>query len=312
MSTYNTTDFLNLRSQPVVAKGNILAVMPPDTVVEKIDGEEVPGWFRIRTVLGKAVADGYASQKYLQPTTEELPPLVKTVAGNIPAVHYPAGNRKVDRNSINLWVYPLNEPGLLKLDLKQIRDAADRAAGIHNVVEYINVEQSRRYTPNAHSTYCNIYAYDLAYCVGAFLPRVWWTPDAIALMQRGQVLTPRYDQNVTEYTANYICNWFEQYGPSFGWLRVFDLTTLQTEVNKGTLGIIVGQRINMNNPGHIVGIIPEDDKHKAEEHNGKITSPLQSQAGAKNKKYYSGYNWWEDSSRFKKFGFWVWKDPLSA
>jgi len=304
MNNFVTTDFLNLRNQPLIAKGNVIAVMPPDTIVESLNGEEAPGWLKVKVMLGKTLAQGFASRKFLQSTTQELPE--EQPAATIPLVHYPpSADRKVRRNHAGDWAYFLNEPGLLKVALDQVPAETEKCASIHNVIEYLDVEHSARYLPRAGSTYCNIYAYDVAYCLGAYLPRVWWTAEAIIQLQQGQTLVPKYDQNITEYTANRICNWFDQYGVSFGWQRLFDLTALQNEVNKGKLGIIVGQRINMSNPGHIVAVVPENDQHRAKRNGTTVISPLQSQAGAKNKKYFTGLNWWEDTSRFKKFGFWL-------
>jgi hypothetical protein len=303
MNNFITTDFLNLRNQPLIAKGNVIAVMPPDTVVESINGE-MSGWLKVKVMLGKTWTEGFASRKYLQATTLALPE--EQPAAAIPLVHYPPGDRKVSRNQTGTWAYHLNEPGLLKVALDQVQGETEKCASIHNVVEYLDVEHSARYAPKLPSTYCNIYAYDVAYCLGAYLPRVWWTAEAIVQLQQGKILVPKYDQNITEYTANRICNWFDQYGVSFGWQRLFDLTALQNEVNKGRLGIIVAQRINMSNPGHIVAVVPENDQHKAKWNGSMVISPLQSQAGARNKKYFSGLNWWEDSGKFKKFGFWVW------
>jgi len=305
MNNFITTDFLNLRNQPAIAQGNVIAVMPPDTVVESLNGEEAPGWLKVKVMLGKTLTQGFASRKFLQSTSLELTEEQPAAAAAIPPVHYPPGDRKISRNQVNGRAYPLNEPGLLKVALDQIQGVTEKCAAIHNLLDYLDVEHSARYAPGGGSTFCNIYAYDVAYCLGAYLPRVWWTAGAIVQLQQGQSLVPKYDQNITEYTANQICNWFDQYGVSFGWQRLFDLTALQNEVNKGKLGIIVGQRINMSNPGHIVAVVPENDQHMAKRNNTSVLSPLQSQAGAKNKKYFTGLNWWEDSSRFKKFSCWI-------
>lgn len=303
MSNYITTDFLNLRSQPVTGKQNVLAVMPPDTVVENLEASTAPGWLNIKTVLGNMETQGFASEKYLSATTLTLPAI--TASPDIPPVHYPTGGRTVSRANSNLRAYPLNEPGLVQFDLKTVADPVERKTDIHNVIKYLDVEHSARYAPDSLHTYCNIYAYDVAYCLGAFLPRVWWTESAIAEIKEGKDVTPLYDRTITELTANLITDWFEKYGSSFGWKRLFDLTLLQNEVNKGMPGIIVAQRINMNNPGHIDAVVPETSSLSAKRAGDTVLSPLQSQAGAKNKQYYTGLNWWEDTTRFKKFGFWV-------
>jgi len=273
MNNFITTDFLNLRNQPAIVKGNVIAVMPPDTVVEGLNGEEAPGWLKVKVMLGKTLAQGFASRKYLQSTALGFPDEAPApVVNAIPAVHYPPGDRKISRKQVHGRAYPLNEPGLLKVALDQVQGAAEKCAAVHNLLDYLDVEHSARYAPGEGSTFCNIYAYDVAYCLGAYLPRVWWTAEAIVQLQQGQTLTPKYDQNITEYTANRICNWFDQYGVSFGWQRLFDLTILQNEVNKGKLGIIVAQRINMSNPGHIVAVVPENDLHSAKRNGSSVVS----------------------------------------
>ena len=303
MSNYITTDFLNLRSRPLTGEQNVLAVMPPDTVVEDLNANSAPGWLNVKTVLGNTETQGFVSEKYLASTTLPLP--VLTPPANLPPVHYPTGGRTVNRMNINLRAYPLNEPGLVQFDLKSVADPVERKSDIHKVIGYLDVEHSARYAPDSKHTYCNIYAYDVAYCLGAYLPRVWWTESALAELKEGKEVTPLYDRTITELTANLITDWFEKYGPSFGWRRFFDLTLLQNEVNKGMSGIIVAQRINMNNSGHIDAVVPETSTLSARRSGNQVLSPLQSQAGAKNKQYYTGLNWWEDTTRFKKFGFWV-------
>src|SRR5258706_11068437 len=109
MNNYITTDFLNLRSQPLTGEQNVLAVMPPDTVVEDLNSNSAPGWLNVKAVLGNTATQGFASEKYLVPTTLTLPALIPSP--DIPPVHYPTGGRTVTRTNINLRAYPLNEPG---------------------------------------------------------------------------------------------------------------------------------------------------------------------------------------------------------
>jgi hypothetical protein len=304
MSKFITTASLNLRRQPQIIKGNVLGVMPPDTVVEEINPDVQAGFRQIKTRLANILVEGFASQKYLELTDLPLSEIEEHLP--IPAVHYPPRNRVINRNGI-ARVYPLNEPGLIKIDLRNVHDDAERRKSIHNLLNYLDVERSARYAPDSSSTFCNIYAYDIAYCLGTYLPRVWWTSDAIVKIQQQVNVPIQYDKTVTEFTANRIADWFEKYGEVFGWQRLFDLTAFQSEVNKGQLGILVAQRVNMNNPGHIVAVVPEIPMHEAKRNSGIVVVPLQSQAGRNNKKYTVANAWWEDTSRFKKFGYWLWK-----
>lgn len=301
MNNYSTTGFLNLRKEPKKVAGNVLLVLPPDTIVEKTGFSG--NWFQVKAVIGGVIVTGYASSDFLIPSDDELPSVLPL--STIPRVDYPAGNKNINLND-TARICPLNEPGLIKADLSTITTVNERSTTIHNIINFLSVEKSARYAPGSGHTYCNIYAYDVAYCTGAYLPRVWWTNDAITKIKTGNIPAVKYAVSVSEYTANMITDWFEKYGQSFKWDRVFNLTELQNEVNKGKLGIIVAQRINMNNPGHIVAVVPETETLHAIRNGSEVTSPLQSQAGSSNKKYFTGYKWWEDTTRFKKFGFWIW------
>ncbi len=57
-----TTDWLNLRSGPVITadkKSNVIGVLPPDTVVEKLPDLNVNNWFHVRAFLGRMEALGF-------------------------------------------------------------------------------------------------------------------------------------------------------------------------------------------------------------------------------------------------------------
>jgi hypothetical protein len=308
MSNYITTAALNLRSQPQKVTGNVLGVMPIDTVVEEVNPNLESGFRLVKTILSNNPVQGYASQKFLQPTTLQLSSGIQPLP--IPMANLSPGNKIVGLNDTTR-IYPLNIPQAETFKnngLNRVTDAEQRRQRIKDVINFLNVENSQRYAPNSTSTYCNIYAYDISYCLGTYLPRVWWTSDAIVEMQNGTQVPVQYDKTVTEFTANRIADWFEKFGSLFGWQRLFDLTAFQNEVNNGQLGILVAQRVNMNNPGHIVAVVPETEAFKAKRNNaGTVAVPLQSQAGRINKKYTAGNLWWEDKTRFKKFGFWLWK-----
>lgn len=86
---------------------------------------------------------------------------------------------------------------------------------------------------------------------------------------------------------------------------MFDLDTLQADANSGRAGIICAQRNDMEKPGHIQIIAPEHDDKVAKRVAGKVTQPLQSQAGASNFNYdFLGSSWWQGAA-FKQFGFWT-------
>ena len=301
MSTFITIDTLNLRREPGLGN-NIIFPMPPETIVEKID--EKSGWFQVRTLRANNVVIGFAFSQFLKQTTlpfpEPEPPL-----SNVPVVHLNPGSNVITRGGTGR-AFPLNEPGLVKVDLRQIADPGERRVQIGRVLDFLDVERSLRYAPNTKNTFCNIYAYDVAFCLGAYIPRVWWTSGAIVRLVAGEQVKPVYDKTVTELNANRLADWFEQFGASFGWRFLTDPTILQQEANQGKLGVIVAQRVNQNFSGHIVAVPPETATQRATRNGNAVTIPLQSQAGARNRKYFANLNWWSDA-KFKKFTFWVWE-----
>lgn len=309
MSNYKTTAFLRLRSTPEKdATGrNIIDTMPPDTVVEKVGDSSTPGWVKVRTLFGNMVMEGFAAEEYLQALQEPVSLPQPEVFGKSPTPVHLKTSRSVVRNSAEGRAYPLNENGLVKKDLNKTTGEAERRAAVHDVVTYLDVEHSARYSPTTKSTYCNIYAYDVSYCLGAYVPRVWWQGAALQRAMNGEKPDVIYGNTVLELNANSLTNWFENYGPAFGWKRFLNLTALQEEVNKGKLGIVVAQRMNLNFSGHIVAVVPERPEAEASWSNGQVVSPLQSQAGVRNRRYFTGANWWLVPNKFRKFGFWVWE-----
>jgi hypothetical protein len=311
MSNYKVTDWLNLRSSPEIPEDrgkNVLGILSPETVVERLADENEGNWMHVKAYLGNHLTEGFTSSLYLDETDAILSAPEEGHAG-ISAVHLLIkSNKLIRRNEINGRAYHLNEPGMVQVDIKPVTDIAERTRRIHDVINWLNVEHSARYAPTTLNTYCNIYAYDVAYCLGLYLPRVWWNENAFKTMQQGNTPEIIYEKTVTELNANALTNWFENYGDLFGWKRIMDIDVLQTKVNAGTLGIIVAQRINLNRSGHIVAIVPEKDLLKAQRDiDNKVISPLQSQAGSNNKKYFTGNNWWLNPNKFRKFGLWVWE-----
>jgi hypothetical protein len=302
MSKYKTTGRLYLRREPVITDNNKITVMPLDTIVEAIGDDISTEWRRVTTVLGNEQISGFCSTKYLTETDEPLPLI--TAQPDIPEAHLMT-RKAVTRNGKD-WAYPLSEPGFSRIDLNSLPAVGDKIQAIYSVLDFLNVEKSARYAPNSKSTYCNIYAYDITYCLNRYVPRVWWYQRSLDAIAAGANVKPAYGKTVFELNANAITDWFEDFGAVFRWKRLWNLEDLQGEVNMGKIGIIVAQRINLNSPGHIVAVIPENTDHKANRSaTGEITAPLQSQAGATNRRIFSGARWWDNPKKFGKFGFWV-------
>jgi hypothetical protein len=310
MSNYITTDWLNLRRDPSIPadkNSNVIGVLPPESVVEQLPDLNTNHWFHVRTFLGNKEAKGFTSTNFLKETQNVLPVIEPAQTGIIPEAHLIPGTGKIiRRNEINGRAFPLNEPGVKRFQIAHSANKAQNIKEIHEVLGWLDVEHSQRYAPTNSNTYCNIYAYDVAYCCGVYIPRVWWNEKAFQQIKNGLKPQPVYEKMVTELNANALTDWFENYGESFHWKRVLDIDILQKEVNTGMLGFIVAQRINLNRSGHIVAIIPETSDHHAQrDANNNIISPLQSQAGVVNKQLFTANNWWVNPNKFRKFGLWV-------
>lgn len=112
-----------------------------------------------------------------------------------------------------------------------------------------------------------------------------------------------YGTTVQELNANSLYQWLEEFGPDFGWRRTVSVTELQDAANSGQVCLIVGQRKELNQPGHICAVVPETQEHRVSRRGTVVTVPLQSQAGARNFRY-GGRVWWT-GSQFGRFAFWI-------
>ena len=186
--------------------------------------------------------------------------------------------------------FPLNQPG--GMPFNSGTTSAQKIASLIGIIGFLKVDNPAhlRYTPGGGKTFCNIYAYDLAYLMGRnrglyYIPRVWWTDKAIANIKRGVAQTPAADVTLREMTANDLHDWFDAFGGDFGWVRQTDLTTLQETVNtSGDIGVIVGKKAVGH--GHITIVVPESASGGGSvamrNAAGMVINPLQSQAGATN------------------------------
>jgi len=202
----------------------------------------------------------------------------------IPPVHL--SKSPVTRNQTTTRALPLNEKEMPKFDGSN--------ESIHKIIDWLDVQKSPRFKRTRTSTYCNIYAHDFAYLMGAFLPRVWWTERAIV----NQDFAIKYGGTVRELNANSLADWFPQYGSQFGWKKLNNTTEAQEHANDGECVVLVAANRNRSKSGHIVVVLPETDQHKAVGGRGIIIYPLQSQAGAVNQKYFAK-KWWAGMEKLR-------------
>ncbi|HEU4552832.1 MAG TPA: hypothetical protein VFS25_08360 [Chitinophaga sp.] len=296
MTQYRVKTALRLRSAAAIEPGNIIAVLPQDTLVTETTGPQAMGWVFVNTTLSGRQLQGFVSSAYLDAVAPDLPDIT---AAAVQEVHMQTA-QSISRSRTSGRSYPLNEPNM---PMRTGTDALTKANQLWQIINFLDVVKSPRYLPANKQTFCNIYAYDYCYLAKAYLPRVWWSGKALTRLAKGETVPVTYGDTINEITANGLYNWFNDFGDDFGWQRMFDLTAFQEEVNKGKVGIIVAQRTVLSLSGHIVAVIPEDAANKAIRVGGQVTMVLQSQAGAKNKRAVTSQ--WYLSSKFRGFGCWL-------
>lgn len=167
----------------------------------------------------------------------------------------------------------------------------------NNIIDFLKVEKSARYTPNSKQTFCNVYAHDFARLMGAYIPRVWWTDKAIKDKDFDSV---RYGQNVVEMNANALYAWFQKEGASFGWEELPRATEAQNFANEGKCVIAVAANLVASKSGHITAVIPESSEFKPVGSKGIWIKIVQSQAGRTNQDRFVS-NWWTTGHKPVKF-----------
>jgi hypothetical protein len=180
---------------------------------------------------------------------------------------------------------------------RDLTDVASKKESIHQLIAKLDVENSIRYQRTVEDTYCNVYSYDYCYFSKVYLPTVWWTDESLQKLLEGQEVEAVFEQTVDRIYSSAITDWFVEWGPNFGWERMFSADEIQNKVNEnGGIGIICAKRREKGLSGHIVPVVPETDLHKAYRENGVVVYPLQSQAGKMNYNYFSEVrkDWWND------------------
>lgn len=288
---------LNLRKAP--KPGDVITALAAGTNVTKISGHPTKtDWWLVDADVNGTTVRGYVHSGYLKSGSSSVPSPV--VTGTIPDCHL-RSNTGNKRTTDGGRAFPLDDSAMPQRPNKT-------AAELVAIINYLAPDKSThlRYQAGSGKTYCNIYAYDYAQRCGVFLPRVWWTTNALnQILSGGSTPTIAYGTTVREMNANMIYDWFVEFGRGFGWSQVFNADDLQTAANSGNVAIIVAKRTNLAKSGHIVAVVPEHGGITAARSGGMVTRPVQSQAGVSNfTAKVTSTRWWL-GSQFQNFGFWV-------
>lgn len=298
-----TATSLNLRNGPSLNDVIVCSLLNGQAV--DVTDDSNPDWWFVSAIVNGNTVNGYVAARYLRVapaivgTTQPLNP------HNVIAVHY-AGSPDAKRASVTARHAPLSEANLPQRNVGAGATSSTKITDIYTIVNFLDVVNSARYQPTSKSTYCNIYAYDFCYLAQTYLPRVWWTSKTLMEFAKtpGFKPAPSYGKNVVELNANSLYNWLDEWGDDFGWIRTYDLTDLQGKVNEGRGGIICAKRRDLSRSGHITCVVPEANGFSARRDGAKVTAPLQSQAGVKNKKFFSDDWWVRLAKEYSDSGYW--------
>lgn len=119
----------------------------------------------------------------------------------------------------------------------------ERAAAVQRE---LNVELSPRYHPRKSTTFCNVYATDFIAGMGIPAPRHWMTTKG----------DPAAVGKGTEMSANRLVDWFEKFGPRYGWCAS-DRETTQRAACRGHLAVVLWKNPK-GGPGHIAVVLGHD------------------------------------------------------
>ncbi|HQZ03372.1 MAG TPA: glycoside hydrolase family 19 protein [Thauera sp.] len=305
---------LNLRSAPRVSTASLLASLAQGTKVELRGSASAPGWVQVRVLLNGMPREGVVVEHYLAPLAprprSRAAPRAAAGRGTearlpaLPVAHLPFDHDDSSRVHDGARAYPLGEADR---PLRQGRRPAALAAALTRIVDYLDVTHAAhlRYAPRGGTSFCNTYAADYAYLAGAYLPRVWWSDNALRRLALGEAVEACFGQSVRELNANDIYDWLDEHGVAFGWVREIDLTLLQTAANAGEVCVIVARHRDLNRSGQISLVVPEQDGTEARRRgDGDVLRPLESRASTRNlARGVSASAWWT-ASRFQSFALW--------
>lgn len=290
---------LFLRSVPTKEGNQPMARLRHGQLV-RVLGDAAPPWKRVRATVDGGPVIGFASGRFLAPadTVADVPP-PPPPAGSLPTVHFREHDPESRRGSTGRRAQPLGEDG-----------SPGRPNGtpdeLQAIIDWLAVDTSARWQRTPDATFCNVYAADFCYLAGVYLPRVWWKGSALMQIAAGVVPPVVYDGSVREMRADDLLAWLIEFGPTFGWRRVFDASALQAAANAGGAGLVCADRDAAGRPGHITVVVPESPAAQAvRDPDGHVLLPVQSQAGAVNfRRGTAGRAWWDDAM-FRDRGFFV-------
>ncbi|MBN2800320.1 MAG: S-layer homology domain-containing protein [Deltaproteobacteria bacterium] len=231
------------------------------------------------------------------------PPGVPAEAAFDPTVEW--GERSIIEGSSRS--YSRDDKDDLKRDMGGTEE--EKVAAANAIVDGLDVENDKRYRnfvneSGSLTTFCNVFAHDYAFLMGAFLPRLWWNAATLKRYESTKTFPePIYGENTHEMTANALYDWLGEWGPKYGWSKIGETdaagsTAAQDAANRGMV-VIIAADTGSRASGHVTAVVPETEEDAAKRNEqGQVTVPLQSQAGAANEERgTSAGDWWNKHQR---------------
>lgn len=303
---------LRVRSTPVISKPptrNVIAELPDNHPVRVLSDGAENGFREIETELSNAYVRDFVSARYLKKLVANSPPPVSApmaaVGMTIPAAILQADAGAIAKRTAKANAFSLNESGQPS---RSGGGAQENVDSLNAIVDWLDSENTAhtRYISQGGKTYCNIYAHDYCYLSGVYLPRVWWEQGALLLISKGNIPRSSSGSTVYEMNANALHDWFNTFGPNFGWRRTFSLTELQDAANAGSVCIIASRRRDRTRSGHIVAVVPETPNATAVRKQGQVVTPVQSQAGARNfRRRAEPLSRMTGSAEYDAYAYWI-------
>ena len=303
---------LNLRNQPRVHPTTRVTLLPQDTPVERLGEAGVEGWVTVRVMLNDVLREGFVAAKHLTPLPRGAAAfaleshLLDMLA--IPPARMSAEGREITRTDTSGHLYPLGETGHSKVTGTTPGTRARELLGIIGWLDCENPDH-KRYQASGPATFANTYVCDYCQLAGVYLPRVWWTANALVHIAQEERVDVAFGRTVRELSTNALYDWLDDHGPAFGWRREIEPIDLQAAANAGEVCLLIAKSNDLNRPGRVVAVVPEHEGCQARrDRSGDVRRPVESRCGARNVRCATASSAWWFSDRYQ--GYALWRQPV--
>jgi hypothetical protein len=179
------------------------------------------------------------------------------------------------------------------------------------IIDWLGCENPahKRYAARGSAHRADTYVQDYCDLAGTYLPRVWWTADALARIALEEHVEPAFEQTVRLLSTSALHDWLIDFGAELGWHRDMDLLSLQEAANAGEVALIVAKSAEPNRPGAIAIVPPEHEGCLAKrDGEGDVLRPIESKCASTNRRCLTARSAWWLSDRYSDFG--LWRNPL--